>query len=89
MNLFGRRRTPGRAADVKAWVAAALDLGPDDLISVAELACHEPGCPPLETVITIHRSSGQPSSGERQEARFHKPLAEICQADIEKAFKHA
>ena len=84
MNLFGRRRTPGRAADVKALVAAALDLGPDDLISVAELACHEPGCPPLETVITIH-----PSSGERQEARFHKPLVEICRADIQEAFKHA
>lgn len=89
MNLFDRRRTPGRAAAVKAWVTAALDLGPDDLITVAELACHEPGCPPLETIVTVHPSSGQTSSGDRQEARFHKPLAEVSEDDIQEAFKRS
>ena len=84
MNLFGRRRTPGRATAVKAWVTAALDLGPDDLISVAELACHEPGCPPLETIVTVHASSG-----ERKEARFHKPLVEVSEDDIQEAFKRS
>ena len=48
-----RSAAPGRGAEVKEWVSKHLDLGEDDLVSVAELACHEPGCPPVETVVTV------------------------------------
>ena len=61
-NLFARRGTPGRASQVKAWVSQHLALTEADLVTVAELACHEPGCPPIETVVTVHEPEGQQRS---------------------------
>jgi hypothetical protein len=77
MNLFARRRAPGRAAAVKGWVAAHLGLGEADLVTVAELACNEPGCPPVETVVTVHGSDGA-----RRNWRIHKPLADVAETDV-------
>ena len=76
-NLFARRTAPGRAGEVKAWVAEHLSLAQDDLVTVAELACHEPGCPPVETVVTVHASGG-----ERCTWHVHKPLSEVDKTDI-------
>ncbi len=76
-NMFARRNAPGRAGDVKAWVAQQLELTEADLVTVAELACHEPGCPPIETVVTVHGSDNR-----RRTWHIHKPLAEVEQADI-------
>jgi hypothetical protein len=77
-NLFARSRAPGRAALVKGWVTARFALSEADLVSVAELACHEPGCPPIETVVTVHGADG-----ERRTWHLHKALAEIAADDIE------
>ena len=77
MELFSRRRNPGRAAAIKSWVAARLGLGEADIVTVAELACHEPGCPPVETVIAVHGADGG-----RRDWRIHKPLAEIVEEDV-------
>jgi len=77
-NLFARRKAPGRAAVVKGWVTERFGLSDADLISVAELACHEPGCPPIETVVTVHGADGH-----RRAWRLHKPVAEITAADVE------
>ena len=79
-NLFARRAAPGRAGMVKTWVTECLGLTEADLVTVAELACHEPGCPPVETVVTVHAADGA-----RRNWRVHKALAEIDQADILKA----
>ena len=76
-NLFTRRTAPGRAGSVKGWVTECLSLAEADLVSVAELACHEPGCPPIETVVTVHASDGQ-----RRQWHVHKPLSEVEKADI-------
>ena len=76
-NLFNRNKTPGRAALVKGWVIDRLRLSDADLVSVAELACHEPGCPPIETVVTVHKSDGHRSTW-----RLHKPLSEVTAPDI-------
>ncbi len=77
-NLFTRRAAaPGRAGEVKAWVTEHLGLAEADLVTVAELACHEPGCPPIETVVTVHRSSG-----ERLSWHVHKPVADVQKIDI-------
>ena len=51
-DLFTRRAAPGRSGRVKGWVTERLGLTDADLVTVAELACHEPGCPPVETVVT-------------------------------------
>ena len=77
MNLFARRAAPGRAGMVKTWVTECLGLTGADLVTVAELACHEPGCPPVETVVTVHTADGA-----RRNWRVHKALAETDQADI-------
>ena len=77
-DLFARRATPpGRAREVKAWVSEHLGLAEADLVTVAELACHEPGCPPVETVVTVHASGG-----ERRSWHLHKSLAEIDEKDV-------
>lgn len=81
-DLFTRRSAPGRAGMVKAWVSEHLNLDETDLLSVAELACHEPDCPPVETVVTLHRSSGS-----RKTWRVHKSLVEIGKEDIAAAFR--
>lgn len=76
--MSGARPRPDRAAvaRVKAWVAATLD--PDDgrTIVVSELACSEPGCPPVETVIGL--LGGQ----EPQRWTLHKPVAAVTQDDV-------
>ena len=76
-NLFTRRTAPGRAGAVKGWVTECLSLTEADLVSVAELACHEPGCPPVETVVTVHESDGQ-----RRQWHVHKSLSEVEKADV-------
>lgn len=40
---------------IKRSLHAALDLPEDALITVAQLACLEDGCEPVETVIGLHR----------------------------------
>lgn len=76
--LFSRSKAPpGRASMVKGWITERLGLSDADLVSVAELACHEPGCPPIETVVTVHGADGQ-----RRTWRLHKPVAEITAADV-------
>ena len=65
---------------MKGWITERLGLSDGDLVTVAELACHEPDCPPFETVVSVHQSGGV-----RRDWRVHKPLAEIEELDIETA----
>ncbi|MEO9514491.1 MAG: hypothetical protein ABJH45_23325 [Paracoccaceae bacterium] len=68
---------PDAIARVKALFTEAFQLPDDTLLSLAELRCHELGCPPIETVITA-RAQG---AGMR-DWRIGKPIAEITEADI-------
>ena len=80
MDIFSSRgpRSAGRANEIKAQVAAALDLDEGATVMVSELACMEEGCPPVETVIAVFR----PSMPKIQ-FRLHRPMAEITAHDIE------
>jgi hypothetical protein len=77
MTLPGTSPRPdaGATAQVKAWVAAALP--PDDTrtILVTELACAEPGCPPVETVIAL-------LGDEERRWKLHKPIAALTESDV-------
>lgn len=56
MNLFKQSRPiaqPEEIQRLKGWAYDALDLPPEVPISISQLQCHEPGCPPIETVIAI------------------------------------
>lgn len=56
---------------VRGWLRHSLSLEEDTVIMVTELRCHEPGCPPLETVIAIVSEGSAP-----RQFKFHKSIAE-------------
>lgn len=49
---------PGHAAAIRRWTTEILKLGDDTTITVTETACVDPGCPLLETVITVFDPDG-------------------------------
>ena len=76
--LFDRKRPDAAAVRrVKALVTEQLGLPGTVTLTVAELACHEPDCPPIETVVTLHGADGR-----RRTWRLHKPVAGITAADV-------
>ncbi|MEM9907412.1 MAG: hypothetical protein AAF921_20560 [Cyanobacteria bacterium P01_D01_bin.44] len=78
MNLFDpppQKISPTQLQQLKAWVYEALALDAAVPVSISQLKCTEPGCPPLETVIAVMT---QPP----QTYKIHRPAAEIEQADI-------
>ncbi|HWU65291.1 MAG TPA: hypothetical protein VN112_24990 [Ensifer sp.] len=77
-----QRRAPGlveQARAIKQWTRACLALPDEKVVSVNELTCHIPGCPPKETVIVVMGASGT------MQASIHKALADICEADVTEA----
>ncbi|ESA35767.1 hypothetical protein N836_10535 [Leptolyngbya sp. Heron Island J] len=83
MNLFSQSRPkPNLAAlqQIKTWVYDLLKLDPDIGISVSQLQCKEPDCPPIETVITI---LSQPA----QQYKIHKALDDVEQVDLIRLFQ--
>jgi hypothetical protein len=70
---FSRRPRPDAKAvlRLKHRVTDLMPLGDKDHIAVAELDCHEPGCPDLETVATV-------SLADRRRFVRHFPCA-LCE----------
>lgn len=62
---------------IKAWTRVALALPAETTLSVTELACAEPGCPPRETVILV-----MPAGGRAMKYSVHKALADVVEDDI-------
>ncbi|MEM6256112.1 MAG: hypothetical protein AAF821_24630 [Cyanobacteria bacterium P01_D01_bin.156] len=60
---------------LKGWVYQTLSLDEGVPLSISQLTCTEPGCPPLETVIAIMT---QPP----QTYKIHQPASEITADDI-------
>ena len=83
MNLFSQSRpksNPAALQQLKSWFHDLLKLDPDVSISVSQLQCKEPGCPPTETVITI---LSQPA----QQYKIHKALDDIVLVDVIRLFQ--
>ncbi len=81
--LFDRKRPDAAAVRrVKACVTEQLGLPGEAALTVAEPACHEPGCPPIETVVTV-----QDADGQRRTWRLQKPVAGITTADVAAAMR--
>ena len=59
ISLFDRSK-PSREAikRVKEAVSDCFRIPVTTALAVAELNCHEPDCPPVETVITAHKEDG-------------------------------
>jgi hypothetical protein len=82
LNLFQQRQqgTPERLVQVeniKTWARSSIALADDTSLSVTELQCSEPDCPPLETVIVV--LSG-PLKGKQ--FKIHQPLLVITEAEV-------
>lgn len=78
LNMFDNSSPdPEAIACVKAMVSEAFHLPEDTMLSLAELRCHETGCPPIETVITARTQDATV-----RDWRIGKPIAEITEADI-------
>ena len=79
MDLFrasGPKADPAKISELKAWVYEAFEIEDDVPVSISQLACHEPDCPPVETVIAIMTSPPQ-------QYKLHRPITEITQSDIQ------
>ena len=76
--LFDNARPDPAAIDrVKTMFMEAFGLPEDTLVSLAELRCREPGCPPIETVVTARSVDGKVADW-----RVHKPIKDIVSEDI-------
>ena len=77
--MFQKKKSNKSATqNLKNLIIEKFRLNEDTTVSIAELSCHEPNCPPKETVITIHRAKGITSN-----LRIHKPLNQIKREDVE------
>ena len=61
---------------VRGWVRGRFKLADDTAILVAEVACAEPGCPPLETVIAFW------SDERRHHFKVFKPVSQVVDDDL-------
>lgn len=68
---------PNVLKQIRTWVRDIVPLDAEDTISVTELACAEPGCPPKETVIVVMRSSGP-----WEKMRIHKAMPDVTEMDV-------
>jgi hypothetical protein len=85
VNPLARRRAPGypEAIDrLKAATREQLHLANDIVISVTELACRDPGCPDVETIIAILTADKNPRM-----VRFHKRIVEIDGSELAAALR--
>ena len=69
---------------LKIQISEKYQLPESTIISVAELACHEPDCPPIETVITARAEDGS-----MQNWRVGKSIDKIEESDLSRLEKHS
>jgi hypothetical protein len=68
-------------ARVQAWTRARFALTDEDAVSVSQVSCAIPGCPPLETVVAFW------TAGEtRHHFKVFKPVAEVIEDDLPPAW---
>lgn len=60
---------------IKQWIYQALQIDDEISISLSQLQCTEPGCPPIETVINV-------MTNPVQQYKIHKSITEIEYTDI-------
>ncbi len=83
MDLFGSKDDAAEQARrlavtrLKATVRQMLQLSEVDTVMVTELACHEPDCPPRETVIAV-LADGKPT----QQWKFHQAAADLDEVHL-------
>jgi len=76
--MFGRpKRDIALIRKIKDWAYECLPISAEATVSVMELECREPGCPPLETVIAVMELGK-----ETRQWKFHKSIPEVTREDL-------
>ena len=76
--MFDKKRPNSKAVGrIKNLIKKKFGLSETTIVSVVELTCHEPGCPPIETIITAHAEDSS-----KQNWQISKPTSEISDNDI-------
>lgn len=73
-------RQPGpspQLRELKETVRRLLGLDEDTAVMIRQLACTEPGCPPMETVVAV-----LPMDGAARRWTLHAPADRITEADL-------
>jgi hypothetical protein len=82
-NAFGGSRTdPEAVARVKLWVRGILEAGSGTVLAVNEIACTDPSCPGVETVVLIM----EPGRKTRA-CKVQKPVDAVTEQDIREALQ--
>ena len=77
--MFDRKVTNSKSIQtLKVMFIKKYDLPDSTTLSIAELSCHEPNCPPIETVITARSVDGS-----IKDWRISKSVIEIKQIDLD------
>ena len=63
--------------NLKIIISEKYNIPENSTLSIAELACHEPNCPPIETIITERNQNGKVRNW-----RIAKPINDIQETDI-------
>ena len=75
-----RKESPGHVAAldrVTAWTRERFKLAEEDAVSVSQVTCAVPGCPPLETVVAFW------TAGEtRHHFKIFKPVEQVVEDDL-------
>ena len=70
------------AAEIQAldriaeWTRVRFSLPQDGVVMVSEMACPQPGCPPLETVVVFWEND------DRYQFKFFKIALEVSEEDL-------
>lgn len=79
VGMFDNKKTnPEIIRNLKTVFTEKFSVSKASTISVAELRCHEPNCPPVETVFTVRTPDGS-----IKDWRISKSASEIQIKDIE------
>ena len=82
--MFNRKtQNVEKIRNLKQLISKKYKLPENTIISIAELSCLEPDCPPIETVITA-RNDG----GSMKNWRVAKSIEEIEESDINNLTNH-
>ena len=82
--MFNRKKSNvEKIRKLKLLISKKYNLSDATIISIAELACHEPNCPPLETVITARLEDGSIKNW-----RIAKAISEIEEFEVNNLESH-
>ncbi len=83
--MFNRKKSNvEKIRNLKLLISEKYKLPDTAIISIVELTCHEPHCPPIETVITARHEDGSMKNW-----RVAKPINEIKNLDINELEEHS